>query len=170
MIVRLDNACVTSAEQHDLCNVILPLPPHHNKHAAPIARSHLILFTTMNQLPPSFTDGPHMDVMMDDMLSRDLAAPREKQRRHIAGHTGNIDEAIRPMDDRERRQLHAREMHEFTAVRRRGRDIAPLAVSPIDHTPSLRVHAHTARGVVLGRCSDQGNSSIPQRQRRNTAV
>lgn len=55
---------------------------------------------------------------MDDKRAARLMVPMQKQRRHIPGHPGEITGAIRPIDDRERRTLHAREMHEFTVPKR----------------------------------------------------
>lgn len=59
-----------------------------------------------------------MDAVMDDKRSIMLQVPVQKQRRHIAGHAGEIVEAISPIDDHERRNLHAREMHEFTVPKK----------------------------------------------------
>lgn len=71
-----------------------------------------------SQLPPSYEADAHMDVMLDDKRSAQLHAPMQKQRRHIPGHAGEIVEAISPVDDHERRDLRAREMHEFTVPKK----------------------------------------------------
>lgn len=59
-----------------------------------------------------------MDAMMDDERSMRLDVPKNKQRRHVPGHAGEIAGAIRPIGDRERRELRALEMHEFTVPKK----------------------------------------------------
>lgn len=71
------------------------------------------------QLPPSYEADTHMDTLLNDERSVRLAPPVQKQRRHIEpGHAGEIVEAISPTGDRERRELHALEMHEFTVLKK----------------------------------------------------
>eukprot|EP00752_Nemacystus_decipiens_P002208 g2099.t1 len=72
----------------------------------------------MRKLPPSYEADTHMDAMMDDKRSAQLQVPMQKQRRHIPGHSGEIGDAISPIDDRERRNLRVREMHEFTVPKK----------------------------------------------------
>ncbi|CAN0424039.1 unnamed protein product [Pylaiella littoralis] len=71
------------------------------------------------KLPPSYEADTHMDTLLNDERSVRLAPPAQKQRRHIEpGHAGEIVEAISPTGDRERRELHALEMHEFTVLKK----------------------------------------------------
>lgn len=72
----------------------------------------------LKQLPPSYEAEAHLDAFFDDTRSMKLTVPMQKQRRHIPGHAGEIDETISPIGDRERRELHALEMHEFTAPKK----------------------------------------------------
>eukprot|EP00903_Cladosiphon_okamuranus_P021065 g19351.t1 len=73
----------------------------------------------LRKLPPSYETDVHMDVMMDDKRSAQLKGPMQKQRRHVTPiHEGEIVGAISPIDDHERRSLHARDLHEFTVPKK----------------------------------------------------
>eukprot|EP00904_Undaria_pinnatifida_P003135 jgi/Undpi1/12822/HiC_scaffold_7.g02489.m1 len=71
------------------------------------------------KLPPTWDNDPHVDALMDDERSIKLTAPVQKQRRHLNGYAGEISEAISPVCGSERREIQAREMHEFTVEKRK---------------------------------------------------
>lgn len=69
-----------------------------------------------------------MDALMDDERSSKLVVPMNKQRRHIPVHIGDIDDAISPKCDRERRELNALQMHEFTVNKKNSATRPPVCV------------------------------------------
>ncbi|CAB1113061.1 unnamed protein product [Ectocarpus sp. CCAP 1310/34] len=92
------------------------------------------------KLPPSYeADDAHMDAMMDDERSMRLAVPMHKQRRHVPGQVGEISGAIRPIGDRERRELRALETHEFTVPKKP----TPPPPAATARTPYLRPSHHS---------------------------
>ncbi|CAM9341717.1 unnamed protein product [Ectocarpus sp. 13 AM-2016] len=91
------------------------------------------------KLPPSYeADDAHMDAMMDEERSTRLGVPMHKQRRHVPGHVGEILGAIRPIGGRERRELHALEMHEFTVPKKP----TPPPAAVTGRTPYRRPSQH----------------------------